>query len=206
MKISCPGHPPGQLACIYPEWECVKTMKGRSENSNIILTGFMGTGKTEVGKRLAEQLDFSYVDTDDIIEDMAKKPIPAIFAEDGEPHFRELETKAIRSVQKLQRFVVATGGGAVIREENIKAMRKGGPIVCLTATPGVIFDRVKDDTYRPLLQMQDPMKKIHDLLAQRQAQYSKADIMIDTSPMNVEEVVEALLQILDVNTSGEGQF
>lgn len=167
--------------------------KSKKRGSNIILVGFMGTGKTVVGKALARRLGFNYIDTDDIIEEMAGKTIPEIFAEDGEPHFREIEKRAISSLADYEKYVVACGGGAVIFDENIQQMKNAGIVICLSARPEVIYERVKDDTYRPLLQVPDPLQRIKELLAQRQSQYNKADIMIDTSELSVEEVVDSII-------------
>jgi shikimate kinase len=106
-----------------------------SKHKNLILVGFMGTGKTVVGQAAARALGFDYVDSDDLIERKAGKTILRIFAEDGEPHFRDLETEAIRSLASLDRHVVATGGGCVLRDENWEAMRRAGLVVCLAARP-----------------------------------------------------------------------
>ncbi len=153
----------------------------------------MGTGKTEVGKALARHLGFTYIDTDEIIEKMAGKSIPRIFSEDGEAHFRQLEKSVIQSLINLQHHVIATGGGAVIFDENIENMKRAGVVICLTASPEVIYERVKHDTHRPLLQVPDPQKRIRELLDQRQAQYQKADFIIDTSHLTIEEVVQNIL-------------
>ncbi|MCD6385794.1 shikimate kinase [Candidatus Sumerlaeota bacterium] len=169
-----------------------KTETKRSRN-NIILVGFMGTGKTVVGNALARRLGFNYIDTDDIIEKRAGKTIPEIFAEDGEAHFRQLEKKAIRSLSHYDKYVIASGGGAVIFDENIKQMKNAGVVICLSARPEVIYERIKHNTYRPLLRVPDPLQRIKELLAQRQAQYEKADVVIDTSELSVDEVVNSII-------------
>lgn len=163
--------------------------------NNLILVGFMGTGKTVVGKAVARALGFAYVDTDDLIEQRAGKSIPRIFAEDGEPHFRDLETEVIRSLASLQRHVIATGGGCVQRDENWRAMRRAGMVVCLAARPEVIFERTRHDSNRPLLQAPDPMGRIRELLDRRAPFYARADHTIDTSDLTVEQVVERLLAL-----------
>ncbi len=169
---------------------------------NIILVGFMGTGKTVVGHALARNLKYSYIDTDDMIEEVAGKSIPRIFAEDGEAHFREIEKSVIRELADLDKHVVATGGGAVIFDDNIEEMKRAGVVICLDAHPDVVYDRVKDDEYRPLLQVPNPRERIAELLDQRHEQYIKADMVIDTSELGVEEVVERILQRLH-SVSGE---
>lgn len=167
--------------------------------NNILLVGFMGTGKTVVGNALAEALGFQYLDTDDLIVEMAGKTIPEIFSQDGEDRFRDYETEAVRKVGELRDHVIATGGGAVLRDENVALMKKAGKMICLTATPEVIYDRVKTDTYRPLLQVSDPMARIRELLALRKPYYDKADVMIDTSGLSVAQVVDKILMIAGEN-------
>ncbi len=161
--------------------------------NNIILVGFMGTGKTVVGKMVAAKLGYTYIDTDDIIEQMAQKRIPDIFAEEGEPRFREYEREAIKKLVTLERYVVSTGGGAVIFDENINRMKSAGLVVCLSARPEVIYERIKENSYRPLLQVSNPLQKIRELLTTRQQQYEKADILVDTSDLTIAEVVESLI-------------
>ena len=112
---------------------------------NIILTGFMGVGKTSVGTQLAKDLAYTFVDTDTLIEADQNMAITAIFAKLGEPYFRDVETKIIQEVAGRENQVVSTGGGAVIRDENRAAFRKAGFVVCLTATPEVIFERIKHE-------------------------------------------------------------
>ena len=165
------------------------------EKRNIVLVGFMGTGKTVVGKALASALGFKYVDTDLLIEQIAKKSIPEIFAEEGEPKFREYETRAIGMIMHLKDHVIATGGGAVMLDENVQNMKRTGLVVCLTATPEVIYQRTRKDDYRPLLRTPDPLKKIKSLLKIRDSQYRKADYTIDTSNLSVDAVVEAIIEL-----------
>ncbi|KPL11663.1 hypothetical protein AMJ85_03480 [candidate division BRC1 bacterium SM23_51] len=166
-----------------------------ARQSNLILVGFMGTGKTVVGQAAARTLGFTYVDTDDLIEQRAGKVIARIFAEDGEPHFRDLETDAIRSLASLDRHVVATGGGCVQRDENWQAMRQAGLVVCLAARPEVIYDRTRGETHRPLLQTPEPLARIRELLARRAPFYARADHTIDTSELTVDQVVACLLDL-----------
>ncbi len=155
----------------------------------------MGTGKTAVGKALASALGFKHIDTDLMIEAEAKKPIPEIFATEGEPAFRKYEAEAIRMITHLKRYVIATGGGAVMLDENIANMKRAGLVICLTATPEVIYERTRKDNYRPLLQIPDPIKKIKALLKIREPQYQKADYTIDTSNLSVDAVVETILSL-----------
>lgn len=166
-----------------------------AEHKNLILVGFMGTGKTAVGQAAARALGFAYVDCDELIEQKAGKAISRIFAEDGEPHFRDLETEVIRSLAARDRHVVATGGGCVLRDENWEALRRAGLVVCLAARPEVIFERTRHHTHRPLLQTPDPMARIHELLDRRVPFYARADHAVDTSDLTMEEVVARLLEL-----------
>jgi shikimate kinase len=168
---------------------------------NILLVGFMGTGKTAVGKQLAERLRWEYVDTDDLIVERAGKSIPAIFQEDGEPHFRDLETEVIRGLRGRDRCVVATGGGCVMRVDNVRALREAGMVVCLAARPDVILARCGGDTNRPLLQGDNPLAKIHELLGLRAPFYAMAHHTIDTSDLSVARVVDATMALLSENAA-----
>ena len=159
---------------------------------NIILTGFMGVGKTSVGTRLAKDLGYRFVDTDSLIEADQKMSITDIFALKGEPFFRDVETKIIEDVMQRESQVVSTGGGAVIRDRNRNAFKKTGFVVCLNARPEVIFDRIKHETHRPLLQTADPKGKIKELLDSREKFYAQADAAVDTSDKSVESVIQEI--------------
>jgi shikimate kinase len=156
---------------------------------NIILTGFMGVGKTSIGTRLAEDLGYTFVDTDTLIETDQKTTITEIFSTYGEPYFRDVETRIIRQVLEGEDQVISTGGGAVIRDENREAFKRAGLVVCLTAEPEVILERIKHETHRPLLQTPDPLAKIKELLGNREKFYHQADLIIDTSHKSVDDAV-----------------
>jgi shikimate kinase len=160
---------------------------------NIVLTGFMGTGKTAVSRELARLTGFNQVDVDAEIEKTAGMTITEIFAQFGEPYFRDLETAEIKKVSQGRNLIISTGGGAVLRQENMDALRANGVIICLTATPETIFERTKDNNERPLLQVEDPIKKIKELLSFRKPYYEKADIMIDTEGKTPHEIAEEIL-------------
>ncbi len=159
---------------------------------NIILTGFMGVGKTSVGTQLANDLGYTFVDTDELIEADQRMTITTIFAKLGEPYFREVETKIIQRVMEGESQVVSTGGGAVIRDVNRQVFKKAGLVVCLTARPEVIYERIKLETHRPLLQAPDPMAKIKELLDNRAKFYAQADVIIDTSEKSVDDVIKEI--------------
>ena len=162
--------------------------------NNIILLGFMGTGKSVVGKKLSRILKRELVDTDKLIEKKAGKSIPEIFSEDGEEHFRGLESEVAKEVSKKKNCVIIAGGGIVLREENIRVLKTNGILICLEASPEVIYERVKNDTYRPLLQVKDPLQKIRNLLEYRKKYYDRADYFIDTSELIIDEVVDEIMK------------
>ena len=164
---------------------------------NIVLTGFMGAGKSSVGKRLAEHLGLSVVDTDEVIEEDSGMKISEIFSRFGEPRFRELESEAVKRVSKLTDHVIVTGGGVVLNPENIENLRQTGIIIYLHAAPETIYNRVKDETHRPLLQVADPLAKIRELLESRSQFYANNDIEVDTTNLSVDEVVEEIIQKID---------
>jgi len=159
---------------------------------NIILTGFMGVGKTSIGTRLSSDLGYTFVDTDELIEVDQETTITEIFAQKGEPYFRDVEARIIRTVLKKENQVISTGGGAVIRDENRRVFKEAGLVVCLTARPEVIYERIKHETHRPLLKVPDPMARIRELLQSRAKFYSQADLIIDTSEKSVEEAVREI--------------
>jgi shikimate kinase len=161
---------------------------------NIFLTGFMGTGKTQVGRELARLLNMRFVDLDAEIEKTEKISIEEIFCRFGEHHFRAIETEKLRTLSKGANLIVSTGGGAVIKAENRQVMRESGVVVCLAAIPETIFGRVRDNGERPLLQVEDPLVKIKELLESRRSFYEESDITVCTenkTPLQVaEEIIE----------------
>jgi shikimate kinase len=159
---------------------------------NIILTGFMGVGKTSIGTRLSSDLGYIFVDTDELIEADQMTTIAEIFAKKGEPYFRDVEARIIRTVLENYNQVVSTGGGAVIRDENREMFKKAGLVVCLAARPEVIYERIKHETHRPLLKVPDPMARIRELLESRANFYSQADLIIDTSEKSVDDAVREI--------------
>jgi len=166
--------------------------------SNINLVGFMGTGKTTVGKALAKRLGYRFVDADEEVEREEKRSISNIFAEDGEPAFRRLESDMISRLSEQDGLVLSAGGGAVIDPANFDNMRKGGPVVCLKATPEEIFRRVRHSTHRPLLDTPDPMARITGLLNERAEFYARADYTVDTTGKSVDDIVEEVLRITGI--------
>ena len=163
---------------------------------NIILTGFMGTGKTLVGKKLAKRLKMSYLDTDELIEKHEAAKICRIFQEKGEDYFRRLETKIIKEVSRLDNCVISTGGGAILKKENLAALKRKGVIVCLSANPKVILKRTSKSQNRPLLKSKDRESAVLDLLSQRRSFYEKANFEVNTSELTTSEVVERIVDFL----------
>jgi shikimate kinase len=164
---------------------------------NIILLGFMGTGKTVVGKKLGSELGRDFLDIDELIEKESGSSISEIFFNFGEEHFRQLEAKKAKEVSKYENMVIATGGGIVLREENIKNLRKNGVLIALSARPEVIIARTKAEKNRPLLNTPYPSKTIKELLGFRAPLYAQADVMIDTSDLTINEVVAEIKKIAE---------
>jgi len=163
---------------------------------NIVLTGFMGAGKSSVGRALSEKTGMPVIDTDDEIEERAGMAITEIFEKHGEDHFRELERQVVAQVSALEGHIIITGGGVVLKKENMDNLRKNGVIFYLSAPPKVIYDRVKDETHRPLLQVEDPLGRIKELLEFRAPFYADNDFTIDTSGLTVDEVAEEVLRTM----------
>jgi len=164
--------------------------------NNIYLVGFMGTGKTQVGKKLAKQLERKFLDLDELIKMSENRSISEIFQKLGEPYFRSLEKKMLSEVSKQKECVVSCGGGIVIDPQNIKLMKQTGMMICLSATPEVILKRTKGFSHRPLLNGEDPKEKIRSLLAEREKFYDQADKIIDTSEISVEETSDQILAFI----------
>lgn len=165
--------------------------------ATVILTGFMGTGKTAVGKRLAERLAVTFVDTDELVERAEGCSIDRLFAERGEAYFRAAERRAVIEAAAIDSGVIATGGGTIVDEDNRRRLHAAGKIVCLTADPTVILRRTERGTPRPLLAGPDPLARIRTLLAARTDAYATADLLLDTSTLSVDAVVERIVNFLE---------
>lgn len=164
---------------------------------NIVLVGFMGTGKTTIATAVANRLRMRYVSTDDLIEKKEKRTINEIFQKSGEDYFRDVESAVIRDVSCMEGVVVDAGGGAVIREENMSYLKSSGIVVCLSADEETIMERTKKYKHRPLLNVEDPKRKIRDLLSKRAPFYTKADHTIDTGKLTARQVVEKIVGIFE---------
>jgi shikimate kinase len=163
---------------------------------NIYLVGFMGTGKSSVGRELARSKKLSFVDLDELIELQQQRRISDIFAKDGEAYFRKLEKKALKQVATQDKFVVACGGGIVLDAANIKLMKKTGILVCLTASCETILKRVSASTHRPILNVACPRQRIELLLKMRAPYYQQADQTVETSDLSVKQVAAKISKLM----------
>jgi shikimate kinase len=163
---------------------------------HIILIGFMGCGKSSVGYRLSYKLRKCLIDTDRLIEQREGKSIAEIFDQNGETYFRQKETDCLNNLAKeLGNRVVSVGGGTPIREENRRILKSSGTVVYLKASPETIYSRVKHDTRRPLLQCEDPKRRIESLLAERGPIYeSVADVIIEVDGKHIKQVVQEVAE------------
>jgi len=167
---------------------------------NVYLIGMMGVGKTTVGQQLAKELGYRFVDTDDLIEQVAGQTINQIFADSGEEEFRQLESKILSEVSAYTKLTVATGGGIVLKQMNWSYLQQG-LIVWLDAPVSLLIQRLQDDTTRPLLQTSDPTAALQNLLDQRRHLYTEADLHIsirasDTPEMITSQIIAAIPSVL----------
>jgi len=170
---------------------------------NIALIGFMGTGKTAVVERLAARLGKRCIDLDALIIEKSGKTIPRIFEENGEKGFRSLETEVVKEASQERGVVLACGGGVVLNRVNMEHLRRNAVIICLTAKPGTILERIIDDGTRPLLDVEDRSERIRELLSSRDPLYKRsADHMVDTTDLTLDEVVEKIVLALGKEMGG----
>jgi shikimate kinase len=160
---------------------------------NIALIGFMGTGKSSVGQIVAGQLHFTFLDTDHVIESRTGKTISEIFAQDGEPVFRELEKGIVGELLTRKKTIISTGGGLPANPENMASLKKHSLVVCLWASPEKIWERVRSQSHRPLLREPDPLAKIRSLLADREPCYRQADVLLNTEMRALKDVAQQVI-------------
>ena len=165
---------------------------------NVILTGFMGTGKTSLGKVLASKLGRPFVDIDRKIEVEQKLSIPKIFEQFGEEHFRELERIAVRELSERRGLVIATGGGTVKDAENLRLLKNSGVVICLTCSPEEIFARTQRRGERPVLDGggSERLETIKRLLAERKQFYDRADYQVDTTNWSPLQIIDDICKHL----------
>lgn len=168
--------------------------------SRIILSGFMGTGKSTVGKLLAKKLGYDFVDTDGLVELLSQKPIPRIFAEEGEEMFRRWESMAIDQALSQESTVIAVGGGAVCFRDNLDKLRKNGQVVLLKAQIATLLKRLAKDSSRPLLEGAEKEVQLRELMAKRAPAYEKISLQISTDRQSPASVVDEILKILPLES------
>lgn len=169
---------------------------------NVFLIGFMGSGKSTVALCLAKNDGMDMIDMDQLIVEREGMSISDIFVQKGEQYFRDVETKLLIEMETEQNKVVSCGGGAVLREENVQAMKKCGQVVFLDAKPETILDRVKDDDNRPLLRGNKNVQFIHDMMEKRQPKYeAAADFIIHTDGKSADMICKEIIE--KVEKTGE---
>lgn len=163
--------------------------------ANLVLIGFMGSGKSSVGRHLAALTGHRFVDTDELVTAKAGCSIPEIFAERGEEYFRDLETACLQDLIGVCGIVLATGGGLVLREQNRELLRQIGTVTWLDADPDVIFERVSRNNRRPLLATDNPRETFDRLRSEREELYRQAsDVRLDTTGLTHEQAAKKTLQ------------
>ncbi|ATW24020.1 shikimate kinase [Candidatus Formimonas warabiya] len=160
--------------------------------SNIVLIGISGSGKTTIGKMLAERLQMEFYDTDREIEKLTGKMISQYFAEYGEARFRLEETAMVKKLSQYDHCVISTGGGVVLNRQNIDYLQEKGTLICFSTRPEIILERIKADINRPLFHNGDPYQNILRLLRERKKLYQVAELTIDTSDMDFPDVVSEI--------------
>ena len=165
---------------------------------NVVLTGFMAVGKSTVGRRLALKLKRPFVDLDQAIESRERARVEEIFNRKGEAHFRQAEKEALKHILRQDGQVVATGGGAIADAKILHLVKQRSVLICLTAPAKVLLQRSGSDNQQPLLRGEDRLKRIEELLNQRETVYSQSDLSIDTENLSpnqvVARIIEAILQ------------
>ena len=163
---------------------------------NIVLVGFMGAGKTFISNYLSSKCCMKRVSTDDLIENFEKRTIADIFRESGEEYFRKIESQIIKDISEQKNIIVDCGGGVVLRQKNIDCLKKRGILFYLSTTAEEIYQRVKDQKQRPLLNVENPKEKIRELLEQRNGFYEKADYTILTTGKTGAQVGEEIIEFM----------
>ena len=162
-------------------------------NQNIILTGFMGTGKSSVGEALAKRLDRPFVDMDTLIEEREGRSVRQIFEEAGEAYFRQLESALCREIAAWRGCVIATGGGTLVNPKNLAAL-KGHYIVCLDCEAETLWQRLAAADDRPMLDSADKKTRLLNLLQARQSAYARIPHHVDVTQLSIDEAADEVLR------------
>ncbi len=160
---------------------------------NLALIGFMGTGKSTIGRMVADELRFKFLDTDHLIESRTGKTISQIFADNGEITFRELEREVVHELAASDKTIIAAGGGLAANQENLDSLKTHALVICLWATPEKILERTRHQTHRPLLHDPNPLEKIRALLTAREPFYRQADALVNTEMRSAKEIAQQVL-------------
>lgn len=171
-------------------WFTPVALNSRRSIHNVALIGFMGSGKTSVGRAVAELLEFKFVDTDELIEARACKRVAEIFEQEGEAEFRKLESEVVTELASATGLMISTGGGLPTKQSNLDSLKTHALVVCLWASPEKLFERVRSQTHRPLLNVPDPLDRIQELLKERTPFYKQADVLIATERRPLREVAQ----------------
>ncbi len=166
------------------------------KNKNIALIGFMGSGKTLVAKKLGELFDWEVISIDALIIEKEGKAIGDIFAESGQSYFRQLEKDFLKQAVERQSVIIDGGGGIILDEANRTLLKEKCVVIHLSASADVIYERIKDETHRPLVNVDDPKTKIEELLEKRQSFYAQADYVIKTDHKNPEAVCQEIKEMI----------
>jgi shikimate kinase len=170
--------------------------------AGVVLVGFMGSGKSSVGRELARRIGAEFVDVDSWIENKASCPIRVLFEREGEPAFREREKSALKEILSEKGRVVATGGGAFLDEGNRKLLKEYGPVVYLEVEADTVLRRLEKDARRPLLHCDDREAVVRDLLDRRIPGYRQADHAVSTEGRTVEEIAERIAELIKTREGG----
>lgn len=174
-------------------------VKEKEDPFNIVLIGFMATGKTTIAKELSDSLNIEFIDIDKLIEENTDMLIPEIFEKYGETYFRQIEKETIERISQMENIIISTGGGVCLDPENISNIRKKGKVVLLEADPQTIIDRTENDENRPLLKGKNSIESIKRIMDERKDSYHKAaDIVIDTGEKSVENIRDEILKALNL--------
>jgi len=170
--------------------------------TNIIIMGFMGTGKSATGRLVAKRLERSLIDMDAEIERRERRKIGDIFSQDGEPYFRKVEREVVKDLCKRENLIVAAGGGVVINPENVHDFSRTGVVICLSADASTILHRVASETHRPLIEGGEKARKITDLLEIRKPLYDAIPNQVDTTRLSPELTADRVIEIYEKAAKG----